>query len=188
MSALQTIFLTIFFIISLTFIMGISYFYAKTKREMLILEDAPVLVNLDRKGSHILGLVIKEDTGRMGRIRLIYKKKGVDYTIISNNLIKITDNLDDRKLYINFPKYSEDLNSNIKYSYLAEPLSKYIEDKSLEDSVIKALREARDRQDIIRILQGGGELSNKFIRYLLEIANQMDKLENKDKSSKSLDN
>jgi len=184
MTPTQMFITLIMFILTLVGIGVILYFYHKANAEDEDIINNEVLINLDNSVPHILGLVKDIKVGRKNRSLITYIRDGEEYSLITNNYIELKGKLDDRSVILNFPKHSENLKENVKNNlYGGDIISKYIESKEQENSIINSLREARNREDIIRVLKAEGVLSKDFLRHLNEIINESSNLDKHDKKN-----
>ncbi len=193
MQSAQIAFLVIVFMVILTMggVCAYAYFKLSKKEEK---QNLPILFNLDSRHSNgrALSVIIKEEIGVNGRKKITINPRDVDVdkqieeeenSIISNNIIEFPRGSlsNDREIKINLPINSEDLTEGIQNSVLGKTLSKFIEKKDEEHNTISAIREARNRQNVINLALGGGELSNAQIARLNEMLEAVSDTIKKDK-------
>lgn len=180
--------LEIFFIIFLILIvLALFIFFAVLKYRMQEEEEEnDIIWNLgtDRCNKRSTGVMKSIITGRGRRSLITYTAKDINDNKTEVVKMIVDKYIDcpkgspsqDRGLKILMPRNSEDISPSIRDTPLGQILSKYIENKNTEGNIINVLRESKNRQDIIRMLHGGGELSKEEIARRNELLHELSKL------------
>lgn len=82
----------------------------------------------------------------------------------------------DRGIKILLPRNPEDLDPSVRDTPLGTLLNDWIEKKNTTNNVIDTLRESRERQDTLNLIQGGGELSKDEINRKNELMQELSRL------------
>jgi hypothetical protein len=142
-------------------------------------DDSSVVWNFasNRCNKKSAGPLKSKVVGRGGRELITYSVNGkpVPERVITDKAITVAKGtLDEEKeRIIILPRNTEDLEGDLKNSELGKLFGKYIEEKNNENNVIAALREKKDRQEAIRLLHGGGELSKEEIQRRNELIEEL---------------
>jgi len=182
--------LEIFFIMFLVMIViGLAVFFMILKSRLQTEEtENDIVWNLisNRCNKRSTGVVKDISVGRKGRILFTYIPKDVNEDTESEKEVRVIvdkfidvprgDISKDRGLKILLPKNSEDLPKSIKQTDLGKKFSRDIEQKNVENNIIESLRESRNRQDTLQLLQGGGELSKSEIKRRNELLDELSAL------------
>ena len=150
--------------------------------------DAPIVFNLvsHKSNKRCIGILKQRIVGRAGRELITYIPKDIKSTkkaekevrVITDKTINIPSGIlsADRDIIIVLPRNVEDLPDEIKNNELGKMMGIYIEEKNYENNVIQALREQKERQETIRLLHGGGELSKEEIQRRNELIEELTKI------------
>lgn len=184
--------LEIFFVIFLIVVaVGLVVFFLILKLKFSKEEsDNDIVWNLATNNCNKRSTGVLQDikVGRKGRKLIMYEPKDVNgdsndveetIRVISDKVIEIPrgDTSKDRGIKIIFPKNPEEFADAIKNDpSFGKQFVKSVEDKNLSNNIIEALREGRDRQDALRILQGGGEVSKAEAKRFGELFDEMSQL------------
>ena len=124
-----------------------------------------------KKGDTVL-VISGKDRWKKSKILQVFPKEN---RVIVDKTIELPRGTlsKDREIKILLPRNSEDLTEEIRNTEFGKYLINYIEKKNLENNLISSLREQRDRQEIIRLLHGGGELSVEEIHRRNELLEEV---------------
>ncbi len=193
--------LEIFFAIFLTLIViGLAVFFIIIKIKLQTEEsENELIINFvsNRCNKRAIGVLKDIIVGRKRRTLITYIPKDVNIDSESEKEVKVIvdkfidvprgDISKDRGLKILLPKNPEDLPESIIQTDFGKKLGKDIENKNVENNIIATLRESRNRQDVLQLLQGGGELSKSEIKKLGELFDELTSLIVKSTEKKHMD-